>query len=124
MVPIIKLSFCFKATEKVMTEFHNNRIQECYTDLVDNMEVAGVVNHFISAHLFTLRNADDIRQPTGKAQQVETLLNIVLCKPDIAYSKLVEALKATRQGHLAKLLLRKGRVLWIIGLAHITACLQ
>lgn len=92
-----------------MTDSHKKRINDCYQALVDNMEVEDLVNHLRSAHLLTKRYTDTINQFRGKSAKAESLLNIILRRPDVAFGKLVEALQSTSQSHLATLLLRKSR---------------
>lgn len=92
-----------------MTDVHKDTISTCYKSLVDNLVVDDVVNHLRSSIILTPRNAEDIQQSGGISKKAETLLNILLRKPDVAFDKLVEALNSTRQTHLANLLVREGK---------------
>lgn len=92
-----------------MTDSHKERLVQCYTTLVDNMIVDGVLVHLISAHILTFREVEEITYHGVRAIQVQALLNTLIRKPDHAFDKFIEALQSTQQGHLANLLIREGK---------------
>lgn len=92
-----------------MTDFHQNQIIKFYEDLVTYMSVDGVIVRFIPSHLLTFGEVEEITKHGERAKQVEALLKTLLRKPDRAFDKLVDALRSTKQGHLANLLIGEGK---------------
>lgn len=95
--------------EGPMTDVHKTRINRCYKDLVDNMNVDVVVDSLRSAGVLTLREDDERCRSRGTAMQARALLNILQRKSDAAFDKFVVALDSTGQAHLANLLVREGK---------------
>lgn len=106
---VVHFFFPFQVNEILMTRSNKRRIYRHYDDLVDNMEVEDVLNNLISTDVLSPRNVDEIKQYRVRAERVEALLSIAVCKNDLAFYRLVEALQSTKQGHLARLLTREGK---------------
>lgn len=84
-----------------MTDIHKERITKCYETLVTNMTVTRVVDHLRTKLLLDMSDADEILHSGVREQQVRTILDILLRKPDSAFDQLVGALRSTGQPHLA-----------------------
>ena len=89
---------------EVMTADHKKQLEIQRTQLVQNMKPKEVINMLRSHELLTPRDADDITHAKGTDVQNEELLDCLRRKPDSAYGKFCDALRATGQTHLEQLL--------------------
>lgn len=98
--------FLFQA-EIMMTDFHLQRINVCYQDLVNKMVVDRVMLCLVSADIINIHEYEDIFQLGGMAKKAGALLDILARRSDQAFDTLVNALQSTDQSHLADMLLRE-----------------
>ena len=89
---------------QLMTANHKEQLQIQRPKLIQNMNPTEVINELLSHQLLTPREADDITRAGGTDAQNEKLLDCLHRKPDCAYGKFCDALRATKQEHLEQLL--------------------
>lgn len=89
---------------EVMTKAHKDRLLAKRHQLVENVMPDDVINQLVSSRVLTSRDKDRIESKTNRMSKVETLLDIIGVKSDGAFKEFTEALNATRQKHMAKLL--------------------
>ena len=90
----------------MMSPAHKRSLSECRKTLVENMEPDDVLNYLQSREkpALTERQMKSIKAEATREMQVERFLSYLSRRPDRAFSDLVEALDATSQQHLSRLL--------------------
>ncbi|CAI9740338.1 kinesin-related protein 4-like isoform X3 [Octopus vulgaris] len=89
---------------EIMSPEHKRRLNDCSVKLVENMIPDEVLNFLLAKKVLTNYEMDTVKSKGIRMAMNEMLISLVTCKPDKAFSVLVEALKRSGQKHLAKLL--------------------
>ncbi|CAI9740341.1 type III domain-containing 3B [Octopus vulgaris] len=89
---------------EIMSPEHKRRLNDCLVKLVENMIPDEVLNILLAKKVLTNYEMDTVKSKGIRMAMNEMLISLVTCKPDKAFSVLVEALKRSEQKHLAKLL--------------------
>ncbi|XP_036368598.1 uncharacterized protein LOC115223936 isoform X9 [Octopus sinensis] len=89
---------------EIMSPEHKRRLNDCLVKLVENMIPDEVLNILLAKKVLTISEMDTVKSKGIRMAMNEMLISLVTCKPDKAFSVLVEALKRSEQKNLAKLL--------------------
>ncbi|CAI9740339.1 kinesin-related protein 4-like isoform X3 [Octopus vulgaris] len=89
---------------EIMSPEHKRRLNDCSVKLVENMIPDEMLNILLAKKVLTNYEMDTVKSKGIRMAMNEMLISLVTCKPDKAFSVLVEALKRSGQKHLAKLL--------------------
>ena len=87
-----------------MTEDHKQRLEINRYELVQNMIPTEVIDILRGRGVLKPGEADDITRAGGMNDQNAKLLDYLLRKPDRAYGIFCDALQATEQKHVERLL--------------------
>ena len=88
-----------------MTTGHKKQLETHRSALVENMNPKAVINRLCSHQVLTVREAEEISQAGGTADQNETLLRCLLRKPDTSFEIFRDALRQTGHSVLEQQLL-------------------
>ncbi|ELU00167.1 hypothetical protein CAPTEDRAFT_220800 [Capitella teleta] len=88
----------------LMTRAHKQHLSQHRDSLVENMYPDDVLNRLQSRKVLTARDVTRIKEKGGIDSQNETLLDVLLRKPDRAFEELVSSLRETDQDHVANII--------------------
>ena len=87
-----------------MTRVHKQLLSQHRDSLVENMYPDDVLNRLQAKKILSTRDVTRIKEKGGIDSQNETLLDVLLRKPDRAFDELVASLRETDQDHVANII--------------------
>jgi hypothetical protein len=97
-------------TEAQPLSKHGVTIQRARLQLADLIRRTDqIITVLLQNAALTTQEYERLRSQTNTCDSIQTLLDLLMEKPDFAYNLFLEALKNTNQEHLYRLLTEKGK---------------
>ena len=90
--------------DALMSKEHKSTLREYRDQLVDNMYPDDLLNSLQSTRVLSHRDSSRIKEKGSAEAMNECLLDILIRKPDRAYTEFISALRDSDQNHVANII--------------------